>query len=172
MPFKSLRLWWVLLIFLLTALLTVTTLASAQNADKSEQAAPLEEIEQPPPGLAELVQMGSGLDERFNGLERELATVFELNAAQKRYESSIEELDKLTERVQAQLAVENPSYQDIAELKAAIRARDNTNNDEIDTIRDAIKTVEIRRAEWMDAYQKWTRWENTILKEVRSAGRC
>lgn len=156
-----------LLIVLLTALLMVSTAAGAQDADKSKQPAPPEEKEQPPPGLAELVQMSSKLDERFSQLEKEMATVFDLNAAQKRYESNLEELDKLTERVQAQLAVENPSYQDLAELKAAIRASDNTNTDEIDAVRDAIRTVEIWRAEWLDAYQTWTRWENTLLNEVR-----
>ena len=158
---------WQRFIILLTAVLVTSAAAGAQDADTSKQPAPPEEKKQPPPGLAELVQLGSELDERFSQLERNIATVFDLNAAQKRYESNLEELDKLTERVQAQLAVENPSYQDLAQLKAAIRARDNTNNDEINAVRDAIRTVEIWRAEWLDAYQKWTSWENTLLNEVR-----
>ena len=164
MPFKSSNLR-ELLIILLTALLMVSPAAGAQDADKSKQPAPPEEKEQPPPGLAELVQMSSRLDERFNELERKMATVFDLSVAQKHYESGIEKLAKLTERVQKQLAVEIPSYQDLAELKAAIRATNNTNNDQVDAIRDAISTVEIWRAEWLDDYQKWTRWENALLKE-------
>jgi small-conductance mechanosensitive channel len=111
------------------------------------------------------VQTGSELDERFSRLERKIATVFDLSAAQQRYGSSIERLDELTERVQAKLAAENQSYPDLAELKAAIRARGKANNDEIETIKDAIRTIEIWRSQWLDDYQKWTRWENTLLKE-------
>jgi hypothetical protein len=85
---------------------------------------------------------------------------------QKRYDSNIEKFEKLTERVQAQIAVENPSYQDLAELKAAIREREKTNKNQINQIRNAIIKVEIWSAEWLDEYQKWTHWENTLLKKV------
>jgi hypothetical protein len=126
MPFKSLKLWGLLTI-LLTVLLMISAEAGAQNAESSKQPASLEKEEQPPPGLAELVHMASEMDERFHSLERKIETVFDLKAAQKRYESNTKKLEKLTERVQAQKAIENPSYQDLVELKAAIRERDSTN---------------------------------------------
>jgi len=165
MPFKSLKLWGLLTI-LLTVLLIISAEAVAQNAESSKQPAPKEKEEKPPPGLAELVHMASRLDERFNSLERKIETVFDLNAAKKSYDTNTEKFEKLTERVQAQKAKENPSYQDLAELKAAIRERDKTNKDQIDKIRDAISNVENWRAEWLDEYQKWTHWENTLLKKV------
>jgi small-conductance mechanosensitive channel len=157
---------WGLLTILLTALLMIGAKAGAQNAESSGQPASKEKKEQPPPGLAELVHMASKLDERFNSLERKIEIVFDLNAAKKQYDSNIEKLEKLTERVQAQIAVENPSYQDLAELKAAIREKDKTNKDQINKIRNAISKVENWRAEWLDEYQKWTLWENTLLKKV------
>jgi len=165
MPFKSLKLW-KLLTILLTALLMISAEAGAQNAESSKQPASLEKEEQPPPGLAELVHMASELDQRFNSLERKIATVFDLNAAQKRYDANIEKFEKLTKRVQTQIAEENSSYQDLAELKAAIREKDKTNKNQINQIRNAIIKVENWRAEWLDEYQKWTLWENTLLKKV------
>ena len=165
MPFKSLKLWGLLTIFL-TVLLMVGAEVGAQNAESSKQPASLEKEEQPPPGLAELVHMASELDQRFNSLERKIATVFDLNAAQKRYDANIEKFEKLTKRVQTQIAEENSSYQDLAELKAAIREKDKTNKNQINQIRNAIIKVENWRAEWLDEYQKWTLWENTLLKKV------
>ena len=165
MTFKSLKLWGLLAI-LLTVLLMIGAVADAQNAESSKQPASKENKEQPPPGLAELVHMSSELDERFNSLEKEIETVLDLSAAQKRYDFNIEKLEELTARVQAQKATKNPSYQDLAELKAAIRERDKTNKDEIDQIRAAIDKVENWRAEWLDKYQKWTHWEDQLLKKV------
>jgi len=165
MPFKSLKLWGLLSI-LLTVLLMVGAEAVAQNAESSKQPASKEKEEKPPPGLAELVHMASKLDERFNSLERKIETVFDLNAAKKRYDANIEKFEKLTKRVQTQIAEENPSYQDLAELKAAIREKDKTNKNQINQIRNAIIKVENWRAEWLDEYQKWTLWENTLLKKV------
>ena len=91
MPFKSLKLWGLLTI-LLTVLLMIDAKAGAQNAESSEQPASKENEEQPPPGLAELVHMASELDQRFNSLERKIETVFDLNAAKKRYDSNTENL--------------------------------------------------------------------------------
>ena len=162
MPFKSLNLWGLLTI-LLTVLLMISAQAGAQNAKSSEQPASKEKEEQPPPGLAELVHMASKLDERFNSLEREIEAVFDLKAAKKRYDANTEKFVKLTERVQAKIVEENPSYQDLAELKTAIRERDKTNKDQINKIRNAISKVENWRAEWLDEYQKWTLWENSCL---------
>jgi len=84
---------------LLTVLLMVGAEAGAQNAESSKQSASSENKEQPPPGLAELVHMASELDQRFNSLERKIETVFDLNAAKKRYNANKEKFEKLTERV-------------------------------------------------------------------------
>ena len=163
MPFKLLKLLGLLTI-LLTVLLMINVEAGAQNAESSKQPASLEKDEQPPPGLAELVHMASKLEERFNSLEQKIKTVFDLKAAKKRYDSNTEKFEKLTERVQAQKAVENPSYQDLAELKAAIRERDKTNKEQTTKIRNAISKVENWRAEWLDEYQKWTHMSNTSTR--------
>jgi len=141
MFFKSLKLRGLLTI-LLTVLLMISAEAGAQNAESSKQPASSEKEEQPPPGLAELVHMASKLDERYNSLERKIETIFDLKAAKKRYDSNTEKFEKLTERVQAKIAEENPSYQDLAELKSAIRERDKTNKDQINKIRNAISKVE------------------------------
>ena len=113
MPFKLLKLLGLLTI-LLTVLLMISVEAGAQNAESSKQPASKENKEKPPPGLAELVHMASKLDERYNSLERKIETIFDLKAAKKRYDANTEKFEKLTERVQAKIAEENPSYQDLA----------------------------------------------------------
>ena len=131
-----------LLTVLLTALLLTTTGTFAQDAKSSDKPAAEEKKEQPPPGLAELVSRSSELNERLNRLESQIGTVFDLTAAKEWYDNITEKLDKLTQRVEEQKSVEKPTYQDLAELKAAIRARDNANNDQIENITEAIRRVE------------------------------
>ena len=155
-----------LLTVLLTALLLTTTGTFAQDAKSSDKPAAEEKKEQPPPGLAELVSRSSELNERLNRLESQIGTVFDLTAAKEWYDNITEKLDKLTQRVEEQKSVEKPTYQDLAELKAAIRARDNANNDQIENITEAIRRVESWRIEWLKEYQQWNRWQETILKTV------
>ena len=155
-----------LLTILLTVLPVITTEALAQNAKSSEQPAAAEKKVQPPPGLAELVSRSSKLNERLSQLQRQIVNVFDLPAAKKWYDSITVKLDKLTERVQTQKAVEKPTYQVLAELKGAIRAQDSANNDQIDNITEAIHRVESWRAEWLKEYEQWTRWQEVLLKSV------
>ena len=91
--------------------------ASNQKAESTEQPAAKEIKEAPPPGLAQLVSMSSELNERLSRLQSEIAAVFDMSAAQESYDAIIENLDKLTKRVQTQKSIEKPTYQDLAELK-------------------------------------------------------
>jgi len=155
-----------LLIILSTALLMVNADASAQNAKSSEQPATEDKKEEPPPGLAELVSKSSKLKERLSGLQRQSGKVFDLSAAQEWYDSNTVKLDKLIERVDAQKSIEKPTYQDLAELKGAIRQADSANNDQIDNITSAIRKVESWRIEWLKEYEQWTKWQETLGKSV------
>ena len=165
-----------LLTILLTAFLMMDAEASAQNAESAEQPAAKEEKEEPPPGLAELVHMSSELNERLNRLQRQSGIVFDLTAAQKWYDAITVKLDKLTERVQTQKSIEKPTYQDLTELKAVIRAENNANMDQIDNITAAIRKVESWRIEWLKESRQWTKWQEDQLdgmfprltKKVRS----
>ena len=143
--------------------------ASAQNAESAEQPAAKEEKEESPPGLAELVHMSSELNERLNRLQRQSGTVFDLTAAQKWYDAITVKLDKLTERVQTQKSIEKPTYQDLTELKAVIRAEDNANQDQIDNITAAIRKVESWRIEWLKESRQWTKWQEDLLQSVSSS---
>ena len=165
MPFRIFK-FLGLLTILLTALQMMPAEASAQNAKSSEQPAVEDKKEGPPPGLAELVSKSSKLNERLNLLQRQIGNVFDLTAAQEWYDSITLKLEKLTERVQIQKSVEKPTYQDLAELKAAIRARGSANVDQIDDISAAIRKVEHWRIEWLKEYQQWTRWQEVLLKSV------
>ena len=165
MPFRKIRVTGLLTI-MFAALPMVITTVFAQNAKSSNQPAAVEKKEQPPPGLAELVSRSSKLNERLNRLQEEIGAVFDLEAAKKWYDEIVLRLDKLGERIQVQKAIEKPTYQDLAELKAAIRERDDANKDQIDRITEAIRKVEQWRAEWLNEYQQWTRWQETLLKSV------
>jgi small-conductance mechanosensitive channel len=153
-----------LLIILLTPFVMIDAEASAQNAESAEQPAAKDLKEEPPPGLAELVSKSSELNERLSRLQSQIAAVFDLAAAQKSYDSIIENLAKLTERVQAQKSIEKPTYQDLAELKAAVREENNTNNDQIEKITAAVQKVEGWRIEWLKEHRKWSRWQETLLQ--------
>jgi len=155
-----------LLTILLTVFLMIGAEASAQKAESSEQPAAIEKKEQPPPSLADLVSKSNELNERLNRLQRQIETVFDLPAAQKWYDEITEKLDKLTEQVQTQKSTEKPTYQDLAELKATIRAQDGANNDQIDNITAAIRKVESWRIEWLKEYEQWTKWQETLGKSV------
>ena len=154
---------------LLTALLMVNADASAQKNQASEQPSVEEKKEEPPPGLAELVSKSGKLNERLNGLQRQIGNVFDLDAAREWYDSITEKLDKLTERVQAQKSIEKPNYQDLAELTAVIRQADLSNNGQIKNIMAAIRKVEGWRIEWLKEYEQWTRWQETLGKSVSIA---
>ncbi len=155
-----------LLTILLTAFPMMGAEASAQNAESAEQPVAREEKEVPPPGLSELVHMSGELKERLNRLQRQSGTVFDLPAAQKWYDDITVKLDKLTERVQTQKSIEKPTYQDLTELKAVIRAENNANMDQIDNITAAIRKVESWRIEWSKESRQWTKWQEDLLQAV------
>jgi small-conductance mechanosensitive channel len=155
-----------LLIALSMALLMIHADAGAQNTESAEQPAAEVKKEEPPPGLAELVSRSSKLNERLSRLQRQTESVFDLSAAQEWYDSTTVKLDKLTERVDGQKSIEKPTYQDLAELKGAIRQADSTNNDQIGDFTRAIRKVESWRIEWLEEYEQWTRWQETLGKSV------
>lgn len=155
-----------LLTMVLTIPLMINTAAGAQDADSSQQPTARDKAEQPPPGLAKLVSMSSELNERLSRLQMQMATVFNLSAARQSYDSITENLDKLAERVQAQKDIEKPTYQDLAELKAAIREENNTNDDQIGNMIAAIQQVEDWRIEWLKERRQWSNWQETLRQSV------
>ena len=163
MIFKSMKVLGLLTI-LLTSLLMNDADASAPKAESTKQPATEVKTEEPPPGLAELVSMASELNDRLSRLQAQIGNAFDTGAAQKWYDSTTVKLDTLTERVQAQKSIEKPAYQDLAELKGAIRQEDSANNDQIDKITSAIRKVENWRIEWLKEYQRWTKWQETLLQ--------
>ena len=168
MLLKSIKVLGVLFI-LLTSLLPINTAAGAQKDPSAGQPAIEATKEEPPPGLAELVSKSGKLNERLNGLQRQVGNVFDLAAAREWYDSITEKLDKLTERVQAQKSIEKPNYQDLSELTAVIRQADLSNNGQIKNITAAIRKVEGWRIEWLKEYEQWTRWQETLGKSVSIA---
>ena len=155
-----------LLIALSMALLMINADASAQDAESSEQPTAEVKKEEPPPGLAELVSKSSKLNERLSRLQRQTGKVFDLSAAQEWHDSATVKLDKLSERVDDQKSLEKPTYQDLAELKGAIRQAGSANNDQIGNFTSAIRKVESWRFEWLEEYEQWTSWQETLGKSV------
>ena len=165
MPVRSMKVLGLLSILLLVALV-IPIGARAANTDSVEQPAAQGKKEEPAPGLAELVSRSSKLHERYSQLQKQIVTVFDLLSAKKWYDEITLKLDKLTERLQNQESIENPTYQDLVELKGAIREKDGANNDQIDKITAAIRKVERWRIEWLKEYEQWTRWQETLGKSV------
>lgn len=164
MQFKSLKIIYFLGLLLAILLMSGGTVI-AQQKEAAEDAAKAKE-EEAPPKLAELVHMASEFDERFNDLQREIGLVYDLTAAEKSYASITEKLEELTERVEKLKSTKNPTYQDLAELKAAIRENDGASENQIETLTTAINKVESWRTEWLEARQSWTKWQTMVLKTV------
>lgn len=169
MPYRLIRLVRILgllVAFLLTAALMNGSDAIAQNAESTEKTAAKGKAEDPPPGLAKLVSMSSQLNERLIRLQSQFGSLFDLSKAEESNKAIIESVEKLTERVQDQKIVEKPTYQDLAELKAAIREENEANNDQIKKITTAIQKAESWRIEWLKEQQRWMKWQTNLLKSV------
>ena len=138
----------------------------AQQTDKTGSSEATEKKEDPLPGLAELVHNATKLDERFTDLQRRIGKVYDLEKTENRFDSITEDLDKLKEKTLKLQSSDKPNYQDLAELKAAFQAESGDCIDIIESITATVNKVEGWRAEWLGESERWTKWQDTILKTV------
>ncbi|UCE53034.1 MAG: mechanosensitive ion channel [Desulfobacterales bacterium] len=162
MRFQKLKTCWCL--GMLTALLLLHSemVIATTSEDKTAKEAEEEKL----PGLAELVQMASELDDRLNDLDRNFEEIYDFAEAEKSNTTITQNLEKLAERLQSLKSSKKYAYEHVAELKSAIRHEEGAITDEIETISAVINKVENWRKEWLDDNQKWTKWQSSSLGDL------
>jgi len=151
---------------LLTAMLMVNSRGFAQQTDTAGSSAAVQKEEEPLPGLADLVHKATKLDEQYADLQRRIRKVYDHEKAENQFTSITEGLDKLKEKTQKLQTTDKPNYQDLAQLKSAFREKANDAGDLIESVTAAIHKVEGWRAEWLGEFERWTKWQNVLLKTV------
>jgi small-conductance mechanosensitive channel len=139
----------------------------AQQGKSGEAAVKTETQAEPLPGLAELVHRAVRLDERSSNLQRQLPKVYNPEKTEKERAALTDRLEKLREKNLKLQATDNANYQDLAELKSSFQAVVRDTGDLIESVTDSIKRVEGWRAEWLGEFEKWTGWQEDILKSVK-----
>lgn len=166
MNFKVIKMSCLLIIFL-GGMLMVNAQGFAQQTETAGSSAASQKEEEPLPSLAELVHKATKLDERYADLQRRIGKVYDLEKAEKRFVSITEGLDKLKGKTQNLQSSDKPNYQDLAQLKTAFRDKANDAGDMIESITASIHKVEGWRAEWLGEFERWTKWQNVLLKKIR-----
>ena len=148
------------------SVMTAVPPASAQSDSSSGSSAATQKKEVPLPGLAELVHLATKLEERFTDLQRRLGKVHDHDKTVERFASISEDLEKLKEKSLKLQSSDKPNYQNLAELKSAFQVEAGDCIDIIESITQAIRKVEGWRAEWLGEFEKWSKWEDAMLKSV------
>ena len=149
-----------------TAVLMLNPQGLAQQTDTAKTSAATEKEQEPLPGLAELVHQASKLEENFTDLQRRIPKVYDLAETEKWFVSFTEKLGSLKEKTQKLKSSDKSKYQDLAELKSAFQQKADDCGDTIESITKSINKVESWRAEWLGEFEKWTKWQNVLLKAV------
>jgi small-conductance mechanosensitive channel len=138
----------------------------AQQSDPAESSAAADKAAEKLPGLAELVHKSTRLDETFSDLQRGFPKIYDRKKMEERFASLTEKIAQLKEKTLKLQSSDKLNYQDLAALKSAFQQKSGDCGDLVDSITGSINRAERWRAEWLGEFEKWTRWQEAILKTV------
>ena len=156
---------WILLIPLATLMMMCGPVV-AQETKAPESSAAVKSEPVTSPGLADLVQMATQLAENSTNLAKEITASFDLSKAEKRFARIQERLDGLTIRLEKVKSAERFSYQQLADLKAAILINDESLEEVAKPLSKAIRGLEDSQKRWLEARDRWNELRSSPPKDV------
>jgi small-conductance mechanosensitive channel len=118
------------------------------------------------PSLAELSPLATELAERSAVLEKDIATVFDLSAAEKSLAKIVKSHKKLSGQLKELKSTGGYGYYHLAELKAVIGIKSNSFERTVNFLTDAINQIEIWEIEWLEESKRWKELRSSVPKHV------
>ena len=150
---------------MIAAFLAIGTVEAHETDAAKSESAPKEKVE-PIPGLAELIKEASKLKSRLRALENGLPKAYDLSD----FEDKLAALQNDTAGLEADLekvrSSESYSYDNLVELKKSIRLKMVSVDRMLDPITDAIRKIEAWQREWIQASQRWEKWQNAYQNQM------
>ncbi|MDH3802338.1 MAG: hypothetical protein OEU80_09665, partial [Deltaproteobacteria bacterium] len=156
---------WFLLMLMLIFLILSGGLA-AQEPSASQPYPTQEEKVPSVPSLAELSPLATQLAARSAVLEKYIAAVSDLPAAEQSLAEIVERQEKLSGQLKELKTTGLYSYYHLAELKAAIGIEANSLQRTVNSLTEAISQIEIWKIEWLDKRKRWKELRSSVPKNV------
>ncbi|MCG6918720.1 MAG: mechanosensitive ion channel [Deltaproteobacteria bacterium] len=156
----------VLLAISLFLSLTLSTTTYGQKDKGPEPAAEAKKEPAAAASVAEIIPLATQLAERSAALENELSNIFTFSEAEERFEKITNETAKLSEQLQALKSSGNYGYDQLAELKGEIKRKDDSLENIIESLTQAINNIDSRKEEWSRESQRWKELRSSITKDV------
>jgi len=165
MKFQAARVLWFLLILMLIFL--ILSGGPAAQEPKASQPSPNQEEEAPSvPSLSALSPLATELAERSAVLEKDIAAVFDLSAAEKNLAKTVKRQKKLSKQLLRLKTTGGYGYYHLAELKAAIGIEANSLQRTVDSLTEAINQTETWEKAWLNESERWKEFRSSVPKHV------
>ena len=155
-----------LLAFLLLLPLPHSDATFAQN-EKGTQPSPKEKKEAPaPPSVAEIIPLGTQLEESSAALENQLTKVFDFSAAEDSLDKLAKESAELSEQLQRLKTSGGYGYDQLADVKGKIDAEADSLQKIIQPLTEAINKTDSWKEEWSKERQRWKDLRSSLPQSV------
>jgi potassium efflux system protein len=139
----------------------------AAQEPKASQPAPAQEEKDPSvPSLAELSPLATELAERSAVLEKELAAVFDLSAAEKSLAKMVKRQRNLSGQLKELKTTGGYGYYHLTELKVRIGIEANSLQKTVDSLTEAINQTESWERQWLNESKRWKELRSSVPKLV------
>ena len=165
MRLQAVRVFW-FLSMLMFIFLTLSGGLAAQEPKASQPSPTPEEKEPSVPSLAELSPLATELAERSAVLEKDIAAVFDLSAAEKSLAKIVKRQKKLSGQLQDLKTTGGYGYYHLAELKVGIGIEVNSLQKTVDSLTEAINQTGIWETEWLNESKRWKELRSSVPKHV------
>lgn len=115
------------------------------------------------PGLADLIPLSSELSRRSFALEKNITAVFNLSAAEEKFNRTDEKLKALSDRLQTLKNTGRYGFDQLSELKAAIFVEGDSLREIVEPLTEAVRQVEAWSKEWSEEKTRWNELRFSLL---------
>lgn len=150
---------------MVVALLAIAAVDAQETKAAQSEDTPKEKME-PVPGLAELIKEASNLKGRLRALEKGLSKAYDFTGFEDKLITLQEETKGLESDLEKIKSSESYSYDNLVELKKALRIKMGSVDKMIEPVTDAIHKIESWQSEWADASRRWGKWQTFYQKEM------
>ena len=118
------------------------------------------------PGLADLTPLSTELFKRSFALEKNIAAVFNLSAAEEKFNRIDEKLKALSGRLQTLKNTGRYGFDQLSEFKAAIFIEGDSLRKIVEPLTEAVRQVEAWSKEWSEEKTRWNELRSSLQKNI------
>lgn len=118
------------------------------------------------PGLADLTPLSTELFKRSFALEKNIAAVFNLSAAEEKFNRIDEKLKALSGRLQTLKNTGRYGFDQLSEFKAAIFIEGDSLRKIVEPLTEAVRQVETWGKEWSEEKTRWNELQSSLQKNI------